>query len=313
MIKKEADRAGSCVLSGRGSAVVSVVVLEALFMGFANFAVKNTLDFIEPMQLNAARWTVASIAFLVMILTGLVKVNLRGKDLRKAGVIALLMPCGYCSLETAGINQISTSEASIILSATPLAVAAMSALILRIKIDIKTVMIFVLSFIGIILTIDFSKGSGGNIAGILCLLGAMMLFTIYVIMSRLAASEFTGTELTFVMCLAGAVWFNVYNVFDGKFTGTYAGLFENGEAFAGVAYLGIVCSLVCYIMLNYAMARMKPHLATMIGGSIITLTGIATGIVFKGDNLSLRTLAGAVLIVGGVVLIGKKESDGMLG
>lgn len=287
--------------------VFFVVVLEAILMGFANINIKFALDSLEPVHLNAARWAVAAIGFWILILLGVFKVDYRGKPFRWALLVAFLLPVIYATVESPGIDRVTTAEATIILALMPVVVAFLSIFLLKSEISILSIIAFVLSVIGVVFTVDFSSGLAGDLLGFILIMGAVISGALYIIVSRLASKKFTSIELTFVMCNVGAVWFNGVNIIKGEFVRTYKLLFSSATGFVAVMYLGLVCSILCYALLNYGLAYMEPYKASLISGSLITLTGVATGVIFKGDLLSPLSLIGGVLILVGVILVALEE------
>lgn len=287
--------------------VFFIVVLESILMGFANVTIKTALDVLDPVHLNVARWTVAAIGFWILVLTDLVKVEYKGKPFKWALLVGILMPVLYASLESPGIDMISTAEATIILAMIPVMVAFFSIILLKTKISLLSIIAFVVSFIGILFTVDFKHGLQGNLLGSALVFAAVVVGALYIIISRVASKKFSSIELTFIMCNMGAVYFNLIALTKGEFTASYKLIVSSGTTFASVLYLGLVCSLLCYAMLNYGLAFMEPYKASLIGGGLITLTGVSTGVIFKGDILSPLTFLGGVLILIGVILVALDE------
>lgn len=287
--------------------VFFVVVIEAILMGFANVNIKFALDYMEPIHFNAARWGISAIVFWILVLTGVAKVNYRGKPFRWALLVAFLLPVVYATVESSGIDRVTAAEATIILALLPVMAAFLSIFLLKAKISVLSVIAFVLSLIGVIFTVDFSSGMGGSFLGSVLILGAVISGALYIIASSVASKQFTSVELTFVMCNAGAIWFNAVNLVKGEFLRTYKLWLSSTTSFFAVLYLAIVCSIICYALLNYGIANMEPYKVSLISGSLITLTGVSSGVIFQGDVLSPLTIIGGVLILSGVILVALEE------
>ena len=292
--------------------VTMMAVLCALLFGMSFLGTKVTLDVMTPWQLMASRWTMALLAFLILLATGVVKVEYREKPLGYAAVLAFLQPCLYSFFETWGINLSTIGESAIILAVMPVFVTAVSILIFRIHARPINFISVVLAFVGVVITVVFSSRSGeeGQLLGYLFLALAVVAGGSYSFLSGKLSKDFSPMELTFIMVLTGSIWFNALAFINSHGWETYTLLFSSGRVFLGVAYLGILSSIGAFAMLNYVLAYMPTYRASAITMNVITLAGVASGVLFRGEDLRWNSLLGMALILIGI--IGANRDEGKI-
>lgn len=293
----------TCEEMKENTKVILIAVLCSLLFGTAFLGTKIALDVMTPEQLMASRWTVALVAFLVLLVIGKVKMKFAGKPVKYALILAFLQPCIYAFFETWGINLSTIGESAIILAIMPVFITAVSIVIFRIKVSLLAFSSIILAFIGVVFTVAFSNRAGeeGQLLGYLFLGLAIVAGASYSFLSRKLSTDFSPMELTFVMALMGSLWFNAIAFIEGVGLNTYVLLFSSLPVFLAVAFLGIFCSIASYAMLNYVLAHMPAYKASAITMNLITLTGVACGVIFRGEDLRWNTVLGMVLILLGVI------------
>lgn len=283
--------------------VTLVAVASSLLFGMSFLGTKATLDVMTPAQLMACRWTIALVAFLAILSTKKVKISYRGKPLGHLMILAFLQPCLYSLFETLGVNLSTIGESVIILAVMPVLVTAASILIFRIKVRPMIFLSVIMAFAGVVVTVIFSPriGEDGQLMGYLFLGLAVVSGASYSFLSGKLSKDFSPMELTFAMVLMGSVWFNAIAFIGGRGTEAYVRLFSSPSVFLGVAYLGILSSIAAFAMLNYVLARIPAYKASAITMNLITLTGVVSGVLLRGEDLRWNTILGMGMILLGVV------------
>lgn len=300
--KRVRDNSSMTDKKGTKAIVIIVAVIESVLFGMSFLGTNVALDELSPTQVNAARWSIALLVFLVLIALKKIKVDLKQKPIKYLLVIGAIQPCLYSLCETFGISLTTTSESAIILATMPVFVTLVSAVFLKIKVDRLTWAAIFVAFAGVVLAVITPEFSlGGKALGFLLLLGAVVCGGIYQIISGKVSDRFSPIEITFIMSLMGCIWFNALAFFQGQGTDTYITIFSSGSTLIAVLYLGIVCSMGCYLMLNYILANMPAHLASVLTMSLITITGVLSGVIFRGEILGWNSIGGMILILIGVV------------
>jgi drug/metabolite transporter (DMT)-like permease len=279
----------------------------ASIFGFSFLVTKNALDVLDPFELLFLRFTIASLALTALLIAGLVRVEFRGKPLRNLVVGCLLEPVVYFTCETLGVRESASSTAGIVLGALPPSVAVLGALMLHERLTRVQAFCLGLSALGVAVivfsTANAGTGRGGTLTGMAFLLGALASAALFTIYSRKASRVFTPVETTFAMMWSGAVAFGgatLVRALAGAGTAKSAGLVaRTASAWGGVAYLGLLSSVVAFFCVNYALSRLKAS-QSIVFSNLTTVVSVAAGVVFRGETFGAAQLCGAAMIVVGV-------------
>lgn len=291
--------------------VYIAAIIESVLFGLTFLGAKIALTELDAIQVLACRWTIAMIMFSILAAVRIIKITYRGKPLLVLLAAVFIQPCVNTICETCGIDLTTTSESAVIYAMIPIAVALISAAILKQRIQPVVGIGIALSFAGVLISIVFSDSFslGGKAAGYLLLLGMVVTGAVFTILSGRIADQFSPMERTFAMALAGGLWFNFLNIIRGKGFSCYAVCFQGPQVGLAVLFLGAVGSFSCYILFNYVVSNMPAPQASMLQVNLITLTGVVTGILFQGDSVGWYTAAGLVLIIVGVIAANKPSAE----
>ncbi|MEG0391794.1 MAG: DMT family transporter [Anaerovoracaceae bacterium] len=288
--------------------MIFVAVLCSVLFGLSFLGTKVALDGLSPIQLMAGRWTVALVVFLILIAAGKIKIALKGKPIKYLVLLAIFQPCIYAATETWGINLTTLAESSILLAFIPVVVTGASIFIFKERVDGVTLGAILLAFLGVVITMAFSgEGSeGGHFLGYVLLMITVLCGAAYTILSGRLSRVFSPMEITFVMVLLGSICFNGAAFIMGEGVSAYTTLFTRPSTALAVVYLGLICSICCYSMMNYVFAHLPAHKASSLTMNIITLTGVLSGLLFRGESLHWNTGVGMILILMGVIGANRK-------
>lgn len=281
-----------------------LIILSSIFFGLTFLGAKIALTELDVFQVLACRWTVALVLYLILLAFGVVKIRLKGKDLKWLLLLALAQPCLSQLFETAGINMTTTSESAIIYAMIPIMVGLLTVVVLKKK-PAKTVAAgMTICFTGIVLSTVFGEGFalGGSILGYLSLLTAVFFAAVYTLISEKIADEFSATERSFSIAVIGVIWFNLINIVRGSGFEGYAICFQHPEVGLAILFLGACGSFAAYFMFNYAVSHIPASQASTINTNLLTMTGVITGIIVQGDAYGWYTVVGMAMIVAGVVI-----------
>ncbi len=290
-----------------------LVPLCALCWGFSFLGTTVSLKQLEPMQLLALRWTVSALLFLLLAALRIVKINFRGKDIRLVLLVGCLQPCMYSIFETMGIKMTTTSESSIFIATIPLVVLLIGSFFLHRKNSRRTALAILLAFIGVIICVAFSPGFslGGKGLGYLMLIGAVITGALYSYAGSKAAEQFNAIEVTFGISIMSGIFFNSISFAMGYGFSGYRSCFADAELLAGVLFLGICCSCLCYLIYNFVLGKLPTAVGTNMVANSTTAVGVISGCAFAGDPFGWYTIVGVALTITGVCLssAGSKEKS----
>ena len=294
---------------GRWTTGILVGLCSALW-GLSFYATKVALDAgITEMELLALRWSIAAAVFILLALTGIVKVNFKGKAIRSAIYVAMFQPCFYSIFETWGIGLTTTSESSLLIATIPLMVLITGKVLYKRSFSRRTGFAIILALAGVSTCIVFSDGFSfeGKYFGYLIVMVAVLLGSLYCHASAHASRRFTAMEMTLVMAVSGGAFFNGVNLaLGGRFTGALA---QTGslKVVGAVLFLGLCCSCICYIIFNYVLRKMNTATASNLIANSTTAVGVISGVIFAGDPFGWYTVLGLGMTIGGIYLASKDE------
>ncbi len=286
----------------RISPYLSGIAFATIF-GFSFLIVKNTLNSVEVFQLLGLRFLTAALVFELLRVTKIIKISLKVKDLKIILPVAVFQPVLYFITEVYGIKFAESSEAGLFIGMIPIAVALVSWIFLKEKLNIKQTIFMVISLTGVafisILQMNSSPGSSKPI-GYLFLVGAVVSGAFYSMLSRKASLSFRPVEITYVMMLTGAVVFNIIGISDALIKGySYFSPFLNLASIASILYLGILSSVLAFFFVNFTLSKM-PATQSSLFANLITVIAIMAGVIFLKENFSTYKIIGSVFIIIGV-------------
>lgn len=280
-----------------------LAVVSSILFGLTFLGAKIALTELDVFQVLACRWTVALVLYLILLAAGVLKIKLKGKDLKWLILLALAQPCLSQLFETAGIDMNTTSESAIIYAMIPIMVAVITVVVMRKKIGKIVAVGMMISFSGIVVSTVFSEdfSMGGRIVGIVLLLIAVLFAAIYTVISEKIADDFTATERSFTIACIGVVWFNMINIIRGAGFEGFRICFQHPEVGLAVLFLGACGSFAAYFMFNYAVSHIPASQTSTINTNLLTMTGVVAGILVLGDTWGWYTIVGMIMIVAGVI------------
>lgn len=256
-----------------------------------------------PVALNFWRWL---IAVLVLAPFALPKLKGKGALLRRhAGVLFLLALVGvaiFQSLVYLGLRTTTTVNAVLLNSSGPLFILLCSWVMDRERATGRQVAGMLLSLAGIL--VIMTRGELARLvdfefhAGDAWILLAILLWGVYSVLLKRRPAEFGGTELLFVMSVAGVALLAPAYLVEAQFLPPHL---PGPAAIAGVLYIGVFASAAAFICWNRGVAAVGPNAA---GVTLHLLPAFATllAILFLGERFQVFHAVGIATILAGVVI-----------
>ncbi len=285
-------------------AILASIGYSVIF-GLSFLFAKIGLTRMTPIELLAYRFLLASLSLSLLKIFKLIKIDLRGKNLKIVILTSLLQPVLYFLFEVKGIELTTTSETSLVLSLIPIFVAIFAWIILGEKL-LKSQIAFILISVGGVILINIMKDrslGSGSLIGVLLLFIAVISGSLYNISSKKASKNFKALEITYVMMWVGAIVFNSILLFIKLFNGKLDQYFLpmlNSSSLISLVYLGILSSIVAFFLINYSISKL-PVYQSAIFGNISTVIAILVGILVLEEDFGIYDIIGAIMIVAGVL------------
>lgn len=259
----------------------------------------------SPWALLGWRFTIAFIAVLICVLMGLMKINLRGKSIKPLIGIALLYPVLYFIGETYGVYFTSASESAVFIACIPVAAVIASSLILKERPSKRQMSGILITVAGVMVTVfAVSTSVSFSAIGYMFLTGAIVFYSLYSVQVE-KATEYSSSELTFVMLAAGALVYSVAAVIEAAHNGDMATLvtlpFNHADFAFTVLYEGVGCSMLAFFLTNITIAKIGASRNASFAG-ISTAISIMTGILILHEEFNSLQFVGVVVIIAGVYI-----------
>jgi len=281
-----------------------LIGLMAFIWGFSFIGTKVLLVDLMPIEILAARWTIALITFLLLIAFKVIKVDFKGKPVKYLLLVATIQPCAYALCETYGVMLTTASESSLFTALIPVMVIVEGVLFLHQKVNKTVLFAVILSFAGVVTSVvfapDFSTGS--KFTGYLLLVLTVIVGGAYTHASSTASKYFKPLEITFALAFEGCIFFNMLSLVQGNGLKPFVFCFGSMEAFLAIMFLGVGCSCIAYLICTYSLSKLNPTIASTVQTNAITIIGVFAGILVGGDDWGWYTIVGMAMTMTGIFI-----------
>ena len=281
-------------------AIISALIAQIIF-GFSFMATKIALGIASPLTVIANRYMVATIALTLVMLTGKFGISLKGKKISRVLVMSLFQPVLYFIFESYGIDMTTSAFSSVMIALIPVASIFCGMIMLSEKVSLLQGLFTVLSVLGVTVVALQGKAEGTiTFLGVLLLFGAVISSTLYNTMSRKISGEFTVFERTYIQTIVGLISFLILALIENKDAPIkVVNSFMNAEYVLAILYLGVVSSVVAFLLLNFANTYL-PVAKTTAFSNLTTVVSVLAGAIFLNEKLGIISALGIVMIITGV-------------
>ena len=291
------------------TATLAALTAQIIF-GFSFMFTKIALGQASPLTVIADRYIVAFFGLSVVMLITKTKIS-ASKNIWKLILMSVFQPVLYFLFESYGIEKTTSAFSSVMIALIPVVSMISGIFILK---EIPTLMQYVFTFLSIagVTIMALAGKADGTVTnmGVVLLFLAVLSSVSYNITSRKISEEFSPLERTYAMTIIGMVVFLGIAIVEN--IGNPENIlinFKDPVYLGAMLYLGIVSSVVAFIMLNYANTYL-PVAKTTVFSNFTTVVSVFAGIVFLDEPFSpLTVLSTAMIVIGvwGVQMINVKN------
>lgn len=301
-------------LKNKKTLAILAGVLFSIIFGFSFMFSKVALGKMNPIELIAYRFLLAALVLYILKLLKIIKIDLKGKNIKVLLLVSFAEPVIYFIFESLGLNLTSSFEAGLMISLIPVITVAFSVIFLKERVKFIQILFMAMS-VGGVLFINMMKENvslTGNLLGIMFLLVAVTASGFYNIGSKKASTSFTPVEITYVMMWIGAISFNGILIINNLMQGTIKSYFSpllSLQAIVPIIYLGILSSIVAFFLVNYSISKMKVSQFAVLG-NFTTIVSIFAGVFILKERFLWYHVVGSIIIllgVWGTVYFGDKD------
>lgn len=271
-----------------------LVLLPVIFWGISFISTKVVLREIPPVSIALFRQFIALVPLLAWALISRTSLRVKPRDLLLMAGSSFFGIVLYFVFENNGLLLTTASSASMIVASVPIFTLITEAIFFKMRISGKIVLCIVTSIAGVYLVIsvngklDFSSSA---FIGNLLVIGAMISWVIYTILSRKLGNSYDGLVITIYQTALSSVLFIPFVLpeIGGWRQVTLVPLLN-------LIYLGVFCSAVSYFSFLYAIKRLGPTVSSAFL-NLIPVVSVITGFLALGERPSIIQYIGMALIL----------------
>jgi len=249
---------------------------------------------VNPLQLTFIRFLIGGLVLLPIAIAK--KEKLQRKDwLFFLGLGALNIFVSMGSLQLS-ISMGKASTAAILISSNPIFVMLFSALILKEKATIDKILCIILGIAGISLIIYKGNSGGDTLTSLLLALLASLTFGLYTVLGKLKSQGVSSITMISLSSILGSLFYiPVLTYYKIPL------FYIPQEAIFKVIYLSVFLSGIAYITYMEALKILTASKGAMVFFLKPVIASILA-IIFLGEVLSMKTVAGMILVLIGIVI-----------
>jgi drug/metabolite transporter (DMT)-like permease len=284
----------------RGTVVAVLSLLGATLFWAGNYVVgEAAVATIDPASLVFLRWLFAAVPLIVI--ARLVERPSWRQALRAwPWLLALSVTgvVGYTLLLYGALQYTSAFNASLINAFNPALIALAAAVFLRERLTATSVIGVLLALAGVLIVL--SRGDLGALAsdgfglGDLLMIGAILAWTVYTILGRVAPKVPPITATAVQAVIAAALMAPVTLLTGGP------ALPADGAGWWALAYIVIFPSVLSYLLWNRALTVIPPGRAGVFLNLLTVFTAVLT--VLTGQAITLPQILGGLVILAGIAI-----------
>ena len=296
----------------QGRVRLALITIQVLF-GVNYLASKIVVDVMEP-----GAWAALRTLSAFVVLAGLLLVKRRRlpglRDSLLLGVAALFGVALNQGLFLEGLHRTTVGRASLICSLIPIFVLLFSVLMGQERVTLRKGLGFAAGLLGILILLeaDRFRFDGHYLAGDLLVLANAACYGFYLVFSKPVMKRNDPLAATTVVFLFGATGMFLYGGSD--LLQTPARVFSP-ELLAVMAYVVLGATVGTYFLNLWAIKRTQAS-RVAIYIFLQPLLAVVLGVVFRGEEVTLRFLAATALVFVALVLRdrpARQASTGSLG
>ncbi len=277
------------------SAYAAAVGMTVAF-GLSFVATKYALRGFQPLLIALLRFSLAGALLWAVWRLRPEREHASRPELLRLALLGFVSLTVYFTFENLGIARTSASAASILIATIPIFVAVFNVVTLHERSTPRRWAGVLLSFAGIVALVQLGAGvDGGSVMGDLLVLAASVSAAVYSILARRLLVARSALFVTTFQNLFGALFMAPLALGEALLIGVKA---PTPQAVGAVAYLAVVCSMLAYLMLNYAFRFIEASRVSVFI-NLTPIVGVAGAYVLLGERFTAgQALAAAVVVLG---------------
>ena len=271
-------------------------LLFSILWSSASTATKIGLQVLQPFTICVVRFFLAGVA-MIMISHLLLRQRLpKGREWGQIAIYGLLANAIYLGLYVIAMRQVSAGLGSLAVATSPVFINLISAIFLRQRLGRVTIFCLLLCMAGVVLAAwPLLRNSSATPTGLVLLLVSMVAYSLSVLyFSRTAWNGLTRLTINGWQVLLGGIFLLPVMAFV-----YHPGLNSwNIKGFGAIVWLAIPVSIVAVQLWLYLLEEDAERSSFWL--FLCPVFGFILSNIFTHEPLTLFTLAGMLLVIGGI-------------
>lgn len=293
-------------MKSRSRTVYYLALTVAVIIWGSSFpALRIALSEFTPVQVLAGRMVTSALLCMPLI-RPLLRILRDDRKTRNILLFAVFCePCVYFLFEGYALRYTTASQAGLVLSILPVAVALGAWLILKERLPVTAWLGFACSAAGVMalsLGAEASESAPNPLLGNMLECCAVLCGSVYVVSAKYLSRRLSAIQLTSAMSYAGALFFSALCLVPQAMDPVVLDVeLPVWMPLACIVYLGAAVMFLGYGLYNFALTGMPAGQATAFM-NLVPVCSLAMGVFFLHEQMTLMQYGAAALVIGGVAL-----------
>lgn len=272
-----------------------------------------TLKQLSPGEINVIRFSLASIALILIQLSRKKKLALHRRDVFPIIISGLLGTTVYYYFENLSLQYLSPAAVSTLTGSIPVLTIVIAMLFLGYKTRMTNVVAIFLSFAGIIV-LSYTEPSVQMVTlkGVIFIMIGNIGWVVYTLMNQKLNRKYDKLQLLTLQMIAGTIAFYLLYLFELQIgVGTvlrWELILTSRELMIHLLFLGLGASALAYYLYNYALSEVGFTLSSLFINVIPVMT-LVVSVSVEAEELTFSKVLGCLLVVIAVYVIDEKSSS----
>jgi drug/metabolite transporter (DMT)-like permease len=218
-------------------------------------------------------------------------------------VLSLFGTSLHYSLQTAGLQFTTASNASLYTTTGPITILLLSALVLGERITARKAFGVALAVAGVLVVMGaetLTSFEFGNVKGDLLVLASLVMWGLFTVYGKRMIDELGALRVTAWVTVIGALTMAPLGWAEARVTG-FSLADMTVEAWLAIAFLGVACSFLATLLYFVALGLSESQKVGVYLYTIPPMTAVVASL-YLGETITTNLMIGAVLVIGGVAL-----------
>ena len=280
--------------------VYIALIISMIFWGFSFIWAKIALETYSPITIVLFRLIVSAVAIFTFVKISKIEIKLHKKDIKLFALLAFFEPFLYFLGETFGLQRVSATTASVIISTIPIFVPIFAFIFFKEKLSIINIIGSIVSFSGVLIIIlNKNLTLDASLSGVLLMTLAVIAATGYSLIVRNVTERYNSFIIVmFQSSFAILGFLPLFFIFDFN---SFININHNSNSITAIIELGIFASSIAFILFAYGIKKIGVSKAGFFSNLIPIFTATIAFFLLN-EQLSIIKYIGIGIVILGLFL-----------